>query len=57
MIMLIGNSGLELVGLFDEVIIVVIEEGLFCVEFLVLWISYLMVMDILYINMMYYNFD
>ena len=57
MITLTGNSGSELAGLSDEAIIVVTEEGLFRAESLASRISYLTVMDILYTNTMYHNFD
>ena len=43
--------------LSDEAIIVVTEEGLFRAESLASRISYLTVMDILYTNTMYHNFD
>ncbi|WP_440897262.1 MurR/RpiR family transcriptional regulator [Amphibacillus sp. Q70] len=56
-IALTGNSGSELVTLADEAIIVLTEENLFRTESLASRISYLTVVDILYTNVMYHNYD
>lgn len=56
-IALTGNSGSELVVFADQAIIVLTEETLFRTESLASRISYLTVMDILYTNVMYHNYD
>lgn len=56
-IALTGNSGSELATLADEAIIVLTEENLFRTESLASRISYLTVIDILYTNVMYHNYD
>ncbi|RLK63483.1 MurR/RpiR family transcriptional regulator [Atopobacter sp. AH10] len=56
-IVLTGNAASPLCKYADEVILVVTEEAIFRTEAMMSRISYITIMDILYVNLMYLDYD